>query len=57
LRARLTSHALRGLKLLGYHKAPDAEFVDLQPSDPGATDGQPTDGKCTDGYRTDCNGA
>ena len=55
MRARLTSHALWGVKLLGYDEAPNGQLVDFQPSDPGATDCQSTNGKCTDGYCADCN--
>jgi len=45
------------MKLLGYDKAPDRQLVDLEPSDPGATDCQSTDGKCTEGYGANCNRA
>ena len=55
MRARLTSRALWGVKLLGYDKAPNGQLVDFQPSDPGATDCQSTNGKCTEGYCSDCN--
>ena len=55
LRTRLTGHALRGAKLLGYNKAPNGQLVDFQPSDPGATDCQSTNGKCTESYGADCN--
>jgi len=48
------------VKLLGDDQAPNGQFFDFQPSDPGATDChptdcQPTDGKCTDGYCADCD--
>jgi len=51
------SRAWRCSKLLGNDQAPNGQLVDLQSSDPRATDCQSTDGKCAKSCCTDCNRA
>lgn len=41
------------VKLLGDHKAPNVQLLDVKPSDSGPSDGQSTDGQGTDGHCAD----
>jgi hypothetical protein len=53
-RAALTGHKWRGVKFLGYDKAPNQQLIDYQPTDTGATNRQSTNSDCTEGDGTDC---